>query len=704
MATNGTQNTLSIFSVIDALRRRKVFIILPTLVFTVLCGLYGYIQKDRYRATASLAAEVTTPPEYLKHVVAPPLNIEDHLWVVREVLFSDPVLDEAAREMKRYKNVNGPLPAEAIEELKSAINLKVEDEHSFQVTVEAGDPIDAMNATNKLSDSFVKRASANRVQKSQDAASVIDDQLSSLKDRLEQQSTTLHAYKQKAVDALPDHIDDNIRAVDSLKADYRDRTTKIAEEEARRSAIQKQLQELEAKGVLDQPVVVEKSPEETRLDELRTREKDMAARYTARHPEVIQIQKLIEEQERIVAAQPPKSTKSEPSGVYLHYVELKSELDAINERVGAYRRDQDRINAQMAQYNQRIGATPEHERVIENLQRELQVGESQFHALLDKRLDASMAKDLAQSETGIAFALVQPATLPTEPFSPQRGRLVVIGLFAGLVLGLGLTFVLEQNDTTFGTLDDFQAFTTLPAIGVVPNVVPKIKKDPDSVPVVSWSDPESVAAEQYRVLALKVQQQCDAARSKVVMITSAAGGEGKSLTVINLAIALSATADGPVLVVDADMRKPRLNEYLDLAVPTGRSFYDLLVHPEDDLDRYVQQVRGFQVITANIPTVNPVPALASGKARMLFDRLKQKYSYVIVDAPPALPIADSHILSGIADNVLFVVRARKTPRELFQHALEGFEPGKLLGVVLNDVDYQRSRYAYAYEYYKKVAA
>ena len=104
---------------------------------------------------------------------------------------------------------------------------------------------------------------------------------------------------------------------------------------------------------------------------------------------------------------------------------------------------------------------PEHERVIEDLQRELQVGESQFHALLDKRLDASLAKNLAQSESGIAFAVVEPAGLPKEPYSPHRDRLALMGLALGLGLGVAIAFLLEQNDTTFATLDDFQAFTTL---------------------------------------------------------------------------------------------------------------------------------------------------------------------------------------------------------------------------------------------------
>jgi len=109
------------------------------------------------------------------------------------------------------------------------------------------------------------------------------------------------------------------------------------------------------------------------------------------------------------------------------------------------------------------------------------------------------------------------------------------------------------------------------------------------------------------------------------------------------------------------------------------------------------------VIPGSTPSGNPVPALSSPKTRLLFEKLRQDFQYVIVDAAPTLPVADSHILAGLADKILFVVRARKTPRELFQHAIENFDTANVMGAVLNDVDYQRSRYSYAYEYYKKSA-
>jgi capsular exopolysaccharide synthesis family protein len=314
-----------------------------------------------------------------------------------------------------------------------------------------------------------------------------------------------------------------------------------------------------------------------------------------------------------------------------------------------------------------------------------------------------MGKGLEQSATGVAFSIVEPASVPTAPYSPQRERLILMGLVAGLGLGLAMAFLIEQNDSTFGTVDDFQAFTRMPMLGVIPTVpaARKLKKAGRNA-IVTLSEPESVPAEQYRILAMKVQQICANSGTRVVMITSAAGGEGKSTTAINLAAALSPLADGPVLLVDADMRKPRLHEYLGTTTaPSGRGFHSLLTKPTDDLAQYTARLGDLSVILGSAPTPNPIAALASPKVRALFDRLKQQFKLIIVDAPPTLPIADSHILSGLCDKVLFVVRSRRTARELFQHAVESFDAANVVGAVLNDVEYQRSRYAYAYEYYRE---
>ncbi|HYR41488.1 MAG TPA: AAA family ATPase [Terriglobia bacterium] len=706
MATTAPTNSISIFGLLDALRRRKLFVIIPTLLITAGFVLYAYTQPSRYRSTALLGAEQVAPPDYLKRISPPPINMGDQLWKVREIVFSPPVLEAAAKELKQYRDVPGKLPARALDELKTDIIIKLDGEHTFQLTYDGLDRYEAMNVTNKLAQLLVQETSENHEQKDEQAESVINDQLDALKKRLEKQGKELQDYKGQVAHALPDHIDYNLRQAQELNFRYENLATKISEEEAKRTAIQKQIEALDAKGISDQPIVYEKTPAETKLDELRITESELETRYTPDHPEVIKAKRRISELEKEIAAQ-PKKKRSEPTQSYLKYVELKSELDGIRQRIEAYKQDQKNLSTEMVKTSSIIEATPRHERVIEDMRREYDVGASQFHELLNKQLDAKLAQGLASAGTGVTFSIVETAGLPTAPYSPQRARLLLMGLAAGLGLGFALTFILEQNDTTFGTVDDFQAFTTLPVLGVIPNFGRRIKNTRKALAkgsIVTIAEPESVAAEQYRLLALKVRQQCESANLKVVTVTSSAGAEGKSLTAINMAAALAATVQGKVLIVDADMRKPRVSEYLGLSVLSGRGFHDLVRNPEDALEKYVHKAKGdVYVIPGGVPSSNPVATLSSPKTRAVFERLRQHFAMIIVDAPPTLPIADSHILSGLSDKVVFVVRARLTPRELFQHAVESFDASNVLGAVLNDVDYHRSRYAYAYEYYKKAA-
>ncbi len=701
MATKGSGNNLSIFALLEAFRRRKLLIIVPALVLTAGFSVYAYRQPDRYKAQALIAAENLTPPEYLKHVAPEPLDIEHHLWTVREVLFSNELLDAAAHDLKEYKSVRGPLPQEAIDAVKPRITIKVESEHTFHVGFEGEDPQEVANVTNRLAGLFTERASQRRDQKTTDAKSAFDAQIETLKQRLEEQDKEMREYKQRAVNELPEHIDGNIKEVETFRAQYDDRTSKIADEEAKRTRIAKQIADLESQGVLKRPMIEEKTPQEAKLEELRITERAYLARgYTADHPELRATRREIRNVEAAIANGPVK--RSDPSPAYMKYTELRSELESTDQRIDAYRREQARLSTQINGYQRRVDATPAHAQALAEMQREYHVRESQFHALLDKQLDANLAQTLQKSETGIAFAVVEPASVPAAPFSPQRERLILMGIAAGLGLGLGLAFLMEQNDTSFSTVDDFQSFTGVPVIGAVP-AVPVLKNGPASEMLITTTDPDSVAAEQYRLLAMKVQQHCAATNSNVVMLTSAAGGEGKSTTAVNLAQALSSMADGPVLLIDGDMRKPRIHEYLNLKVFEGRGFYQLLLNGGAGYAKHVVKARQIHVIPGSPATGNPVAVLSSPKARNLFDQLRQDYRYIVVDAPPTLPVADSHLLAGICDKVLFVVRARKTPRELFQHAVESFDSVNVMGAVLNDVDYQRSRYAYAYEYYKKSA-
>src|SRR5215467_10130315 len=145
MASTAATNSISVFTLLDALRRRKLSVIAPTLVLAAGFTIYAYTQPNRYRATASLAVAQTAPPEFLKHVASGPINIQDHLWTVREILYSNPVLETAGREMQDYRDVYGKLPTQVLESIKSNINVKIEGDRTFQITYDAQDRIEAAN-------------------------------------------------------------------------------------------------------------------------------------------------------------------------------------------------------------------------------------------------------------------------------------------------------------------------------------------------------------------------------------------------------------------------------------------------------------------------------------------------------------------------------------------------------------------------------
>src|SRR5262245_55639396 len=340
MATNTAANSISIFSLLDALRRRKLIIIIPTIVLTAGVAVFAHYQPDKYRATAVIAAAQTAPPDYLRHVAPPPVNIEDHLWTVREVLFSDLVLQEAAKVSKAYGGAQADLSPQQLEEFKKHITIKVDSEHAFQVIYDTGDPHDAMNVTNRLAELFVAKASAKREQNTTEAASVIDNQLDSLKKHLDDESRRIHDYRTQAVQALPDHIDDNIRLVDETRTQIQVKETKIAEELAKKASIEKEIQDLESKGVLDQPLVHEKTSDEQKLEDLRLKLAEAQTKYTAQHPIVVALKRQVLDMEKTIQSQPRKG-RSEPSATYLRYSQLKSELEGVEQRAAAYRREEE---------------------------------------------------------------------------------------------------------------------------------------------------------------------------------------------------------------------------------------------------------------------------------------------------------------------------------------------------------------------------
>ncbi len=212
------------------------------------------------------------------------------------------------------------------------------------------------------------------------------------------------------------------------------------------------------------------------------------------------------------------------------------------------------------------------------------------------------------------------------------------------------------------------------------------------------SSPDSIAAQQYAILALKIRRWLEQSGGKMIAVTSSTGEEGKSLTALNLSLSLASSLEGGVLLVDCDLRLPNVQDRLGLTA--GRGLTDLLLSGQNDFRPFISRIAGLDVMTAGTNSADNTQLLSIPRAREVLQQLRDQYRVVVLDTPPVIPIADSHTLSGLADGVLMIVRARRTRPDLFDRAIASLEAGNLMGVVLNGVEYEATPYAYAYQYYQ----
>jgi capsular exopolysaccharide synthesis family protein len=204
--------------------------------------------------------------------------------------------------------------------------------------------------------------------------------------------------------------------------------------------------------------------------------------------------------------------------------------------------------------------------------------------------------------------------------------------------------------------------------------------------LVSLLAPTSFAAEQYRAVRLAIETSHRERGTRVVAVASPGRGDGKTITALNLAGALAQASDARVVLLEADLRHPMVSRYLGLPAARGLSSY--LPDTTMALDTVLQRPAtiAFSVITAGPQSSMPYELLKSPRLAALVAELRERFDYVLVDTPPALPIPDVGILRDLVDGFVLVVRANRTPRETLSDTLGVLGRPRTLGLVFNDDD------------------
>jgi polysaccharide biosynthesis transport protein len=328
---------------------------------------------------------------------------------------------------------------------------------------------------------------------------------------------------------------------------------------------------------------------------------------------------------------------------------------------------------------------------------ELQTLESRIVSL--RATYAALLPNLNSNSSNL-LTIVEPAVAPLAPSSPKTLLNVILALVLGLLVAVGIAFLVEYLDDTITSSDEVQEVTGLPTLGVVP-VMKGDSKRKELYRLETLLNPRSAVAETYRALRSNIEFACVDDPLRTLLVTSALPKEGKTTTAGNLAIVF-AQAGRRVLLVDADLRKPGVHTLFNLPNQHGLTtlFRDeaatvASVSQETEVDK-------LRVITSGALPPNPAELLGSKRWHAILEHLKAEADLVILDSPPLQAVTDPALLAAVVDGTIYVVHARRTRRGAVRqgYAALARSGGKILGVAMNRLKQREyDQYYYAYSSY-----
>jgi capsular exopolysaccharide synthesis family protein len=301
---------------------------------------------------------------------------------------------------------------------------------------------------------------------------------------------------------------------------------------------------------------------------------------------------------------------------------------------------------------------------------------------------------LAEIQTNASIIQKDPAVANYYPIEPQPMKSGLLGAIVGFMLAAGIIFLIEFLDDTLRDPEEFPRKWGIPVLGLIASHNTSLE------PIITMSQPRSPISEAYRSLRTNLQFAGVSTPLQTLLVTSASPEDGKSSMVANLATVL-AQNDRNVVVIDCDLRRPRMHKYFHLSNRIGITDYFIL--PQDTITDFIKttNINGLSVITSGSLPPNPSELLNSQSMLDVIHLLGNHFNMVILDTPPLLAVTDALVLAPRVDGVILVIDPKKTKRAAAKRAIEQLRQvnANLIGVVFNNVNFKRSQYYYHRSYY-----
>jgi succinoglycan biosynthesis transport protein ExoP len=329
------------------------------------------------------------------------------------------------------------------------------------------------------------------------------------------------------------------------------------------------------------------------------------------------------------------------------------------------------------------------------LKREADTNKELYNGLLQRLKETGVSANLTASN----IQLLDRAEVPRSPFKPRRAFNIMLSMIVGLFGGVGLAFFREYLDNTIKTPEDIDKRVYLPSLGIVPHYYLNKDKFPEGY--IANGGSRSPVAEAYNTIRTFLQLSTGGTPPRIITVTSPEREEGKTTTAINTAISFT-RSDVKVVLIDADMRRPKLHKVFRFDNSVGLSTYLSGNVEFNESIIKTTEIPYLDIITSGPVAPNPAELLSSSKFGELMQNLSDIYSFIIVDTPPVIGISDALIVGKQTDGVILVIRSGRTPREAAQETKRMLENvnAKILGVVLNSITQGDMRHSYYSNYYR----
>lgn len=352
------------------------------------------------------------------------------------------------------------------------------------------------------------------------------------------------------------------------------------------------------------------------------------------------------------------------------------------------------LGAIVKKYEEKFNKLPKTTIEFARFQRTRESSEKLFTLIEEKYQEALINEE---SQPGNVL-IIDTAQIPSTPAKPDRKLIIITGLILGFILAFGFIFIRDYFDDTVKTPEDIEKKQVY-VLGWIPAIENLNGKNNNGTEFVIENNPSSIASESIRALRTRVQfSKIGKDRLKTILITSPAPQDGKSTTALNLAGSF-AHSNRKTLLIDADLRKPRLHQVFNFDKEPGLANYlfgeipfEKLLHPTN--------TRNLFLITCGTLAANPSEILDSKEMDEFLNKVKTEFDYIIIDSPPIVAVTDAEILSRKVDGSILVVSSEKTEKDLLERGIQLIknEQSFFIGTILNNFS-AKSGYGSYYKYY-----